>query len=62
MDIATLKRREEDLIRIAQVFHISTDNLLGYNRQYTIDAAKLTLEQRHIIQETVEVYKERMSL
>ena len=45
------------LIKIAQIFHVSTDNLLGFSAKYAIDVSELTPEQRMTVSEIVLVYK-----
>jgi transcriptional regulator with XRE-family HTH domain len=43
----------EILIKLAQVFKVSTDNLLGFSNQYMIDVSKLNVNQRTAVQEIV---------
>lgn len=45
------------LIKIASIFRVSTDNLLGFNNSYVIDISGLNAEQRNIIFEIIELYR-----
>lgn len=45
------------LIKIAQLFHVSTDNLLGFSNKYVIDVTDLNQQQRITIREVVSVYR-----
>ena len=45
------------LIKMARIFKVSVDNLLGYDKKIAIDATGLTQEQINIIQEIVLTYK-----
>jgi transcriptional regulator with XRE-family HTH domain len=47
----------EVLIKIAELFRVSTDNLLGYSNKYTIDVTSLNQQQRNTISEVVSVYR-----
>ena len=46
------------LVRIARLFHVSVDLLLGYNDRVTLDVTGLTQEQINTIQDVVDTYKE----
>ena len=48
----------EVLVRLAQVFHVSTDNLLGISNRYVIDVTGLTAKQRTVVQEIALLYEE----
>ena len=45
------------LIKIAELFHVTTDNLLGRSNHYTIDVSELTPRQRSAVQEIVTTYQ-----
>lgn len=45
------------LIKIAQLFHVSTDNLLGHSNKYVIDVTDLNQQQRNTLREVVNIYK-----
>lgn len=45
------------LIKLAQLFHVSTDNLLGYSNKFVIDVTGLTQQQRNTIHEVVSTYQ-----
>ena len=45
------------LIKMARIFKVSVDNLLGHDKKIAIDATGLTQEQINIIQEIVLTYK-----
>jgi len=47
------------LIKLAQVFHVSTDNLLGFSSKYVIDVSNLSAKQRTIVQEIVSLYAQQ---
>lgn len=44
------------LIKIAHLFHVSTDNLLGCSTEYFLDITGLTLKQQSTLQEIVQAY------
>lgn len=46
------------LVRIADLFHVTTDNLLGRSSVYVMDVSGLTAKQRNSIQDVVTTYKE----
>lgn len=46
------------LIKIAGLFHVSTDNLLGHSGQYKVDVTGLTPEQRGVIHKMVETFQD----
>lgn len=50
------------LIKIARVFRVSTDNLLGYSAKSVIDVTGLTQKQINTIQDVVTTYKRCNSL
>lgn len=45
------------LISIAQLFHVSTDNLLGYSSKHTLDVTHLTLDQRNTIHSIISAFE-----
>ena len=45
------------LVKIADLFHVTTDDLLGRSSGYTIDASGLTARQRSTIQDVVTTYQ-----
>jgi len=45
------------LIKIAQQFHVSTDNLLGLSSKHSIDVTDLNQKQRNTLHEVVSTYK-----
>ncbi len=45
------------LIKLASLFQVSTDNLLGFSNEYTIDISGLEPAQRNIIFEIIELYR-----
>jgi len=51
----------EVLVKIAQLFRVSTDNLLGYSNtfsnKYSLDITDLNQRQRNTIQDIVTTYK-----
>lgn len=44
------------LVKIAQLFHVSTDNLLGCSNTYALDVTGLTPKQQHTLQEVIEAF------
>ena len=50
------------LIRIAGLFKVSTDNLLGCSAKSVIDVTGLTRKQINVIQDVVTTYKRHNSL
>ena len=44
------------LIKIADLFHVTTDNLLGRSSEYVIDVSGLTAKQRNTIPDVVTTY------
>lgn len=46
------------LIKIAQLFRVSTDNLLGYSNKFNVDVTGLTTEQRNMINAIIEAFVE----
>lgn len=49
----------EVLIKLAQVFRVSTDNLLGISNRFVVDVTRLSMTQRAIVQDIVSLYEER---
>lgn len=45
------------LVKIAQTFHVSTDNLLCFGSRYVVDVSALTPEQRLTISDIALVYR-----
>lgn len=45
------------LIRIARLFKVSTDNLLGYSEKSVVDVTGLTRKQINVIQDVIITYK-----
>ena len=45
------------LIKIASLFNVTVDNLLGYTNKDLIDVTELTNEQRDVVQSMIEAYK-----
>ena len=52
-EVGTRMPSYEVLIALAQVFKVSTDNLLGFSNKHMVDLSKLDVEQRTVIQEMV---------
>lgn len=50
------------LIKIARLFKVSTDNLLGYSEKSVIDVTGLTRKQINVIQDIVTTYKRHNQL
>lgn len=50
------------LIKIARIFRVSTDNLLGYSSKSAIDVTGLTQKQINTIQDVVTTYQRCNSL
>ena len=48
--------QEELLVKIARLFHVSTDNLLGCSTEYSLDITGLTLKQQSTLQEIIQAY------
>lgn len=46
------------LIKIAELFKVSVDNILGYSNKYVIDVTGLADKQRNTIQDIVNTYKQ----
>ncbi len=44
------------LVKIARLFHVSTDNLLGCSTEYSLDITGLTLKQQSTLQEIIQAY------
>lgn len=49
-------------VKIAELFKVSVDNILGYSNQYVIDVTGLTDKQRNTIQDVVNTYKQHNKL
>lgn len=47
----------EVLIKLASLFNISTDNLLGFSNSYVVNVSGLSPEQRNTIFEIIELYR-----
>ncbi len=45
------------LIRMARLFKVTTDNLLGFSNKFVADVSGLNAEQRKVIFELIELYK-----
>lgn len=45
------------LIKIARLFKVSTDNLLGYSEKSVVDVTGLTRKQINVIQDVITTYK-----
>ena len=45
------------LLKIARLFHVSTDDLLGAGKRHTLDVTGLTPKQRSAVQEMVAAYE-----
>lgn len=45
------------LIKIARLFKVSTDNLLGYSEKSAVDVTGLTQKQINVIQDVIITYK-----
>lgn len=43
------------LIKIASVFHVTTDNLLGFSNKYMVDESGLNQRQRNVVNEIVQL-------
>lgn len=57
-EVGTRTPSYEVLIKLAQVFHVSTDNLLGFSNKYVIDVSELEPNQRNVVQKIVSLYEE----
>ena len=51
----------EVLIKIASVFHVSTDYLLGIEKSYSLDISGLTTDDIHLINMVVEHLRHKNS-
>ncbi len=45
------------IIKIASLFRVSTDNLLGHSNSFSSDIGELTAEQKLVVYEIIELYK-----
>lgn len=45
------------LVRIARLFNVTIDNLLGYTDRDLLDATDLSTEQRNSVQEIISIYR-----
>jgi transcriptional regulator with XRE-family HTH domain len=61
-EVGTRTPSFEALVKLAQVFRVSTDNLLGFSNRYVIDVSKLNARQRAVVQEIATVYEEKNRL
>lgn len=52
----------EVLIKIASVFHVSTDYLLGIEKNYALDISGLTAKDIHLINVIIEHLRAKNSL
>ena len=50
------------LMKLANVFRVSTDNLLGRSDKYNVDVTHLTQAQRFIIRDTIMYFEELNTL
>lgn len=44
------------LLKIASIFHVTTDNLLGFSNKYVVDVSNLNQRQRNIVNEIIRLY------
>ena len=44
----------QNIVELAQIFRVSTDTILGIEREYTLDISDLTPEQRKLVSELVQ--------
>lgn len=58
-EVGTRMPSFEVLVKLAQVFRVSTDNLLGFSNKYVIDVSKLDARQRTVVQEIVSLYESK---
>ena len=49
----------ETLIKLARIFHVSTDYLLGVNSKQTVDVSNLSENQINILKNIIEEFKEK---
>lgn len=47
----------DTLIKIARLYNVTTDNLLGFSTEYVADVSGLNAEQRKVIFELIELYR-----
>ena len=52
----------EVLVKLASIFHCSTDFLLGLEKQQTLDISGLDAEDIRLLQHTIDVLKRKNSL
>lgn len=45
------------LIKMARLFNVTTDNLLGFSNKYVADVSGLDAEQRNTVFEIIELYR-----
>ena len=57
-ELGTRMPSYEILIKLAQVFKVSTDNLLGFSNRYVIDVSKLSVDQRTAVQQIVSQFEQ----
>ena len=46
----------DGLIRIARIFQVTTDNLLGLSNKYSIDVSGLNQRQRNAVNDIIQLY------
>jgi transcriptional regulator with XRE-family HTH domain len=56
-EVGTRMPSYDVLIALAQIFHVSTDNLLGFGNKNVLDVSRLTIHQRNTIQELIDLYE-----
>ncbi len=56
-EVGTRMPSYEVLISLAQIFHVSTDNLLGFSNRNVLDVSRLTIPQRNTIQDLIDLYE-----
>ncbi len=62
-ELSDRKPSPEIIVKLAKVFHVSTDYLLGIDeREKTIDVSGLTAEQVAAVQTLVDILKEKQGL
>ncbi len=47
------------LVKMARVFHVSTDNLLGLDRKFVVNVTGLTQEEINVVVDVADAYKAR---
>ena len=46
----------DGLVRIARVFHVTTDYLLGFSSKYIADISALNQKQRNVVNDIIQLY------